>query len=32
VRTPLLPLPDGADAEIAAAFASAGLEKVAVTV
>ncbi|WP_400994823.1 dihydrodipicolinate synthase family protein [Agromyces sp. GXQ0307] len=32
VRTPLLPLPDGADAEIAAAFASAGLEKVGVTV
>lgn len=32
VRTPLLPLPDGADAEIAAAFASAGLGKVAVTV
>lgn len=32
VRTPLLPLPDGADVEIAAAFASAGLEKVAVTV
>lgn len=32
VRTPLLPLPDGADAEIAAAFASAGLERVAVTV
>lgn len=32
VRTPLLPLPDGADAEIAAAFASAGLEKVAVAV
>jgi 4-hydroxy-tetrahydrodipicolinate synthase len=32
VRTPLLPLPDGADAEIAAAFVSAGLEKVAVTV
>ena len=30
VRTPLLPLPDGADAEIAAAFASAGLGKVAV--
>ena len=32
VRTPLLPLPAGADAEIAAAFASSGLEKVAVTV
>ncbi|RXZ51732.1 dihydrodipicolinate synthase family protein [Agromyces binzhouensis] len=32
VRTPLLPLPDGADAEIAAAFASAGLQKVGVTV
>lgn len=30
VRTPLLPLPAGADAEIAAAFASAGLEKVGV--
>lgn len=28
VRTPLLPLPDGADAEIAAAFASAGLTTV----
>jgi 4-hydroxy-tetrahydrodipicolinate synthase len=28
VRTPLLPLADGASAEIAAAFASAGLEKV----
>jgi 4-hydroxy-tetrahydrodipicolinate synthase len=32
VRTPLLPLADGADAEIAAAFASAGLEKVSVAV
>lgn len=31
VRTPLLPLPDGADAEIAAAFASAGLGKVTVS-
>jgi 4-hydroxy-tetrahydrodipicolinate synthase len=30
VRTPLLPLPDGAPAEIAAAFASAGLGKVTV--
>ena len=30
VRTPLLPLADGAAAEIAAAFAAAGLEKVTV--
>jgi 4-hydroxy-tetrahydrodipicolinate synthase len=30
VRTPLLPLPDGADAEIAAAFALAGLGTVTV--
>lgn len=30
VRTPLLPLPDGADAEIAAAFAFAGLDRVTV--
>ena len=31
VRPPLLPLADGADAEIAAAFASAGLDKVTVS-
>lgn len=31
VRTPLLPLADGAEAEIAAAFATAGLEKVTVS-
>lgn len=30
VRPPLLPLPDGADMEIAAAFASAGLDKITV--
>jgi 4-hydroxy-tetrahydrodipicolinate synthase len=30
VRTPLLPLADGADKEIAAAFVSAGIEKVTV--